>query len=109
MGQIFRNFLWFIYNYFSITLLIKTLFDPWKRLKEEKVREFEIGEIFSRLAVNSLMRAVGMFARLAIIIFGLFSIILFFVLGFFAFTIWIFLPFIIAGMIAVGINYMASS
>lgn len=67
-----RNFLWFFHHLFSIPDILKSLFAPFKRLREEPVSFFRHPKVFfANLFVNLLMRLVGFVLRTTIILFAL--------------------------------------
>ena len=68
---VWTNFFWFVLHFFSIPLLARTLFSPWKRLHEEYQLGFHPGVFFSSLIVNFIMRIVGAAARFIIIVMGM--------------------------------------
>lgn len=101
---IWGNLQWFIYQFFSISVLLKTLFSPFKRLKEkgaDSLIDFE--GFFESLIVNIVMRLVGFILRTIIIIFGLVVLVLSFFIGIFAFLFWLILPFLILFLIVVSL------
>ena len=62
-----RNVHWFFYHFFSVPLMVRTLFQPLKRLKEKGGRGFDPEKFFENLAINTLMRFVGFLIRLMFI------------------------------------------
>lgn len=88
-----RNFLWFFYNFFSIPLLLRTLFSPLERLQEKYTGGLDVAEFFSTLAVNIIMRLVGAALRLFVIVFGLLTLTATGGIGSILFVAWVFLPF----------------
>ncbi len=106
LADLFRivgNFLWFIWNFFSIPLLFKTLFSPWKRLSEGKKKPgLHPDEFFGNLIVNSIMRLIGVFARLIMIVFGLVFCVLVFVSGILAIVVWLTLPVLVPFLFLLG-------
>ena len=70
------NFLWFVTNFFSFKLLLKTLFSPWKRLGENYEGGFNLGAFASTFIVNGLMRTFGFITRLLVLLVGFVSYIL---------------------------------
>lgn len=101
---IWGNLLWFVYQFFSIRLLLKTLFSPFKRLKEQNtggVLDFE--GLFESLIVNTVMRVVGFIFRSIVIIFGVVFYILTIVAGIVTFVLWIILPFLIIFLLIASI------
>ena len=104
--QIWQNFLWFFYNFFSVNLLLRTLFSPWKRIQEKKASGFDPGELVSRLIMNTMMRFVGFLLRLIFIIIGIISDIIVLVAGVISLMAWIFMPVIILVLLAMGIIFV---
>ena len=87
-----KNIIWFTQQFFSIKLLLKTFFKPWKRLQERHYRSEGIGEFFANIIVNTLMRIVGMVIRTVVIVLGLVCLLLALLSGLFIFGIWFILP-----------------
>ena len=87
-----RNFLLFSLNYFSIPLLLKTLFSPWKRYYWVRGRGFNIGEYLNVLSSNLMSRFSGALIRLILIIIGLIFEILIVIIGVIVFLGWLLLP-----------------
>ncbi len=56
---VWKNLLWFFAQFFSLALLLKTLFQPFKRLRDES------------FIVSAIMRAVGFLLRSFVIILGI--------------------------------------
>jgi len=73
---IIKNLLSFVVHFFSFKLLLKTLFHPWRRMKENYAHGLDLGSLFSSLLVNTLMRIVGLISRLVLIFVGLIALIL---------------------------------
>ena len=90
--RIYKNFIWFLYHFFSIPLLLKTLFSPLERLHEKYNKNLDISDFFATLVVNSLMRFVGATLRLFVILVGVVSITLSVFGGFLFLFFWFFLP-----------------
>jgi hypothetical protein len=91
MSHIFRNLLWFHWNFFSISALAKTLFVPLKRITKRR-RSFSLEDVLGTIVVNLISRLIGAFLRIIIVILGLVSIVVssfFFVL---VYLFWFVLP-----------------
>lgn len=100
---LFKNFLWFIWNFFSIQLLLKTLFVPFKKLNVARTKRFDLEDFFSALVTNLLMRLVGFFVRGIFIIMGVFSLVLFIVAYAIFFILWLALPLLLLSMFVAGV------
>lgn len=103
MIGIWRNFFYFIYNFFSISLLLRTLFSPWHRIKESYAK---IEDFFGNLVVNTLMRLVGAVIRMVFIVMGTVSLLLCLIFGVAAFIFWLVLPFLLVYTFFQGINLL---
>ena len=90
--QGWRNFLLFGLNFFSIPLLLKTLFSPWKRYSWKRQRGFDIGEYFSILVSNLMSRILGAIVRIVFIFLGLIFEVIIFSLGLIIFVGWFIMP-----------------
>ena len=94
------NFLKFNLNYFSIPLLLKTLFSPWRRYRMAYGKGFDIGRYFSVFFSNLIFRILGAVMRVFLIMIGLLTEIFLIFAGAFIFLGWLVLPAIlIAGLI----------
>jgi hypothetical protein len=98
-----KNFLYFIYEYFSIKLLFKNFFDSWKRMTNGYPQSFNLKEYLFVFIANMITRAVGMIMRTFLIIVGLTCYILLALALPFALVTWLLLPFIIIALIGTGL------
>ena len=103
LTKIWRNLLDFIFNYFSINLLFKNFFDPWKRMADDYPSGFNLKKIFYTLLANLITRIVGMIMRFFLIIIGLFCYIIFILFYPLAIILWLLLPLLIIILILEGI------
>ncbi len=100
------NFLKFNLNYFSIPLLLKTLFSPWRKYKWSYGKGFDIGRFLEVLFSNLISRILGAIMRIFLIVFGIIAEVFIIFIGLFLFLAWLALPFIsIIGLVA-AINYI---
>ena len=97
MYRVLTNYLWFVYNFFSIPDLLHTLFSPWKRMSDHS------GKFIENLIVNLMMRFVGFFLRILTILIGLLSLIFVLFSGVAVFLVWVFIPIIIPVLLVIGI------
>jgi len=94
------NFLRFNLNYFSIPLLLKTLFSSWRRYRVPYGKGFDIGRYFEAAFSNLLFRILGAAMRGFLIIIGLLVEIFIIFAGIIMFFGWLLFPaLLIAGLI----------
>jgi hypothetical protein len=98
------NFLWFTYHFFSIPLLLRTLFSPFERLGEEYKKGLDVWALFQTFAVNAIMRCVGAVTRLVLVVIGTLMIIFIFAVGIVLFFVWLLIPLIVATLVILGVN-----
>ncbi len=103
LSIIWKNFLNFIFEYFSIKSLFLNFFDPWKRMSDNYPKFFNLKEYFYALITNIIVRGVGIIMRSALIIAGLICYILTALLYPLIIVCWLILPIIIIALISVGI------
>ena len=89
------NILWFNANYFSVGLLLKTLFAPWKGIMWQKERGFNIGNVIEVAFSNIISRVLGAVVRTPIILVGLAGTIGIFLAGTALLLFWFLLPVLI--------------
>jgi ATP-dependent Clp protease ATP-binding subunit ClpC len=83
-----------INNYFSLALLIKTLFAPWKRLIEVDTSPgFNIKREFETLMFNIISRVMGAIVRFILFWVGIVLIFMTFLGGIFGMFFWVAFPF----------------
>ena len=90
-----RNFLLFNFNFFSITLLLRTLFSPWRKYKYSYGRGFDFKRYLNVFSFNMISRAIGAIVRIFVIIFGLICEFFVFLFGIIIFLGWLILPFLL--------------
>ena len=95
-----RNFLLFNLNYFSIPLLLKTFFSPWRRYSWSYPKGLQIGKWLEVFFSNLTSRVLGAIMRIILIFIGLLVEIFIFLAGLILFLGWLVLPaLLIAGLI----------
>jgi hypothetical protein len=100
---IWKNFLLFTYNFFSITALFKNFFDPWKRMSDPYPDSFSLRKYFYTFIANSIVRILGIMMRTILIIIGLIFCIILLLLYPVTLIIWLGLPAILIYLICNGI------
>jgi len=99
-----RNFLLFNLNYFSVPLLLKSFFSPWRRYSMPYGRGFDIGKYFETLISNLIFRFLGLVMRSFLIIIGLLVEIFIIFAGIIIFFSWLVLPAILIWGLIFGIQ-----
>jgi len=99
------NYLKFYLNFFSIPLLLKTLFSPWRRY-QWPYGHFSISGYIYTFVSNMFSRIIGAFLRLILIVVGLFVEFFIFIFGGLFFLFWLTLPFFLPLLFLFGIKLM---
>jgi len=89
---IWKNFLAFVFHFFSIKELLNHLFAPWKRTVLEKGPGFDFQEWFSVVTFNLVSRLIGAFVRSTIIFCGLLVFLFFLLIGPVFLLFWLIIP-----------------
>ena len=106
MLRVWWNLFRFIFDFFSIPLLVRTLLSPWRRLEERRRVGGGVEDFFSVLIVNIIVRIVGAVMRLVIIAIGLVSLVLAIGLGIAFVLIWISAPLLVGAGLVRGLSLM---
>ncbi|MBU4351379.1 hypothetical protein L6250_02290 [Candidatus Parcubacteria bacterium] len=96
--QIFRgwmNILVFNWNYFSVTLLFKTLFAYWHQYRWHYPRGFDIGKYLEVFFSNMISRILGAIMRTFMIFFGIIVQFGILIIGLAALITWLAMPLLI--------------
>ncbi len=87
-----KNFLKFNLNYFSVPLLLRTFFSPWRKYGVSRSRGFDLGKFFEALISNLIFRLLGALVRSFLIFIGLLVEVFIFFTGIVIFIGWLILP-----------------
>ena len=101
--SIWKNFLYFIFDFFSVSSLFKNFFDPWKRMNDTYPKPFNLRVYFYTFIANLITRIVGAIMRLCLLIISLVCCLLFITLLPIALIVWLLLPLIVLVMVIAGI------
>jgi len=97
------NFLWFVYNFFSIPLLLRTMFVPFHRLEEQAMKGLHLEQWAQAMLVTTLMRFVGALLRTFLILIALVFLALVFAGGFALLIVWIAMPLVLIFLVTMGV------
>jgi hypothetical protein len=106
VARAWANIHLFLLNYFSIPTLLQSLFAPFHRIHEQRVRGFDPENLMEVFIVNSLMRVVGAVVRLAVILVGLIAQVLAFVAGSAFFLLFVAAPVSVLACIIIGVAFL---
>jgi len=101
-----KNLLLFNLNYFSIPLLLKTFFVPWRKYKWPYCRGFDLKIYFEAFISNAIMRILGAMLRFFLIVLGIILEIFIILIGISALIIWFLLPFILVSFFMLGFRFL---
>jgi len=90
-------------DYFSVTILLKTLFYPWRR-DVMTTRNLPINIRFRVMIFNLLSRLIGACVRLVTIFIGLIITFLVYILGAATIVVWILMPMLVLAGFIIGIS-----
>lgn len=102
------NFVWFLYHFFSIPILLKTLVAPWHKLGEKYKKGFDPGALLSTFVINTILRVVGFVVRIVVIIFALFLIVSLVAVTLAFYVLWLAAPLVLVSLFLSSINYLSS-
>lgn len=100
------NFIVFGLNFFSLPVLVRTLFSPWHRYRYEYGKQFDIGRWFEAFTFNMMSRGIGAILRVFLILIGVLAEIFIFLAGAVAFCLWLLLPPLIAAGFLGGFMFL---
>lgn len=93
--SVWKNFLLFGLNYFSISLLLRTFFSPWHRYTTPYGKGFDFGRWSEAFLSNLIFRILGALTRSVFIFIGLLAEVFILCFGFLVLFLWLFLPFLL--------------
>ena len=100
--EVWKNYLMFASNIFSLPLLLKTFFAPWRKYNWRYPKGFDAVEFFNTFISNTFSRILGAMMRVVLIIAGILFQIFVVVAGFVVFAGWFLAPIVaIAGILFV--------
>ena len=92
---VWKNYILFALNYFSLPILLKSFFAPWRRYKWSYPKGFDVGGFFSTLISNIFSRVLGALMRIVLIIAGIMLQIFVVIAGLIIIAGWLITPLII--------------
>jgi len=106
---IIGNYLKFFWHFFSVGILLRTIFSPWKRdITFSNWRGLHILLTLKKFFFNFFARFIGALVRIPVIIFGLLAELLAAILGLAVFILWVFLPIILLLAISLSARLLSA-
>jgi len=91
-----RDYLRFNLNYFSVPLLLRTFFSPWRKYQVSYGKGFDIGRYAEAFFSNLIFRIFGAIIRAFLIVIGVIAEIVIILGGAVAFFAWLVFPALMA-------------
>ena len=101
-----KNLLLFNLNFFSIPVLLKSFFSPWRKYQVSYGRGFDAPRYLEAFLSNLIFRFLGMILRIILIFLGLFLEVLIFFLGAILFLLWLISPFLLIFGLMLGFKFL---
>ena len=73
--RVYKNFWWFLTQFFSIPQLLGSLISPYKRITEKRRRLLDIEGWIGFIIINFVSRLIGLISRLVILSWGVTSLV----------------------------------
>lgn len=102
--KIWLNYLWFVQRLFSLSLLLRTFFAPWKRSYFISGKGLSFQERLGNFIFNIFSRLIGMILRFIMIVIGIFIEIVVAIGGIAGFALWLAFPFLLIFCLIKGIQ-----
>lgn len=101
-----KNFLCFNMEYFSIPLLLKTFFSPWRRYTWSYGRGFSFKRYLDAFVSNAIFRGLGAVVRFFLIVVGIFLEIIILFAGIIVIITWFLWPLILIEIFILGFRIL---
>ena len=103
--KVWNNYILFALNYFSLPILLRSLFSPWRKYRWNYPKWFKIGEFIGTFVSNMFSRLLGALMRIVLIAVGILFQLFVILAGLVIILLWILVPLIvIAGFLFVFSN-----
>jgi hypothetical protein len=99
---LWRGFVWFFYHFFSMPLLVRTLFAPFHRLEIHE-RHIGLEERMSNIVANLLMRVFGFVMRTFMLAIGGAVVVATICIGVVVYLAWLLAPLTLLAAVIGGV------
>lgn len=104
--KLWMNLLWYVGHAFSLSVLWRSLFAPWKRIVATHTKRWDLEDYASAVLANFVSRIIGGVMRLVLIVVGLIVQLLLLVFGGVFYISWFALPFILVLVFIFGLSLL---
>jgi hypothetical protein len=104
--SVWLNLMWFVIHFFSIPLLLRSWFAPFKRMTEERKRGLNFEDLVGYIVINLMSRIVGAILRLFLIVMGLLLLGVLVIAGLTVHVLWVFLPLLLVAGLVIGVSLL---
>jgi hypothetical protein len=92
--SVWFNLMWFLTHFFSMPLLLRTLFSPWKRMTDDGAAR-DVEAFLEAAVMNVMSRVFGAVARLSLICIGTIALCIGVLFLGVSLLLWMCLPFLL--------------
>ncbi len=93
--RVYKNFWWFLTQFFSIPQLLESLISPYKQITETRARLFDVEGWLGYIIINVVSRIIGLVTRLVIISWGITSLVGLSIFATIIYALFVIAPFLI--------------
>ena len=104
--KVWKGFLVYNLNYFSVPTLLKTFFSHWHRYYSPYSKVFDLWVNFESFVFNMMSRIIGAILRTFLIIIGIVLEVFILIAGFLILLFWLALLFLLAGGFSFGFKLL---
>jgi hypothetical protein len=101
--RVYKNFWWFLVQFFSIPQLSTSLLAPYKRMTERRGSLLDLEWLVGFIIINSMSRLLGLVIRLVIIFVGLLCLVAFSLTALISYGLWLVAPFLLIYCFSFGL------
>jgi hypothetical protein len=101
--RVYKNFWWFLVQFFSIPQLTSSLFAPYKRMSERRGSLLDLRWWIGFIVINTMSRLLGLVIRLIIIGTGVLSLMLFSLSALISYGLWLVTPLLLIYCFSYGL------
>jgi hypothetical protein len=106
--RVYKNFWWFLVQFFSIPQLTASLVAPYKKMTEGRGSLLDIEWWIGFIIINTISRLLGLIIRLIIITTGLICLMFFSLTALISYGVWLIAPLLLVYCFSYGLYLVLS-